>query len=81
MVVVTPPEDLPFNKKLWLESLRDSVMSHLSMVLTADQCETQVISSAQMICEVVRRFLMSLQKLQLDDDEYCNDPFMQKVNF
>lgn len=91
IVYVTPPDDMPIQRPHPLcqvthppnnqESLQSSLMSHLSTVLLSVN-ETEVISSAQALCELVRQFLNSLQdeqKMKLSEDEFTNDPLMQKV--
>lgn len=82
LVVVTPPEDLTLDVQGWVESLQTSIMSHLSTILLSEN-EGQVIGSAQVLCEVVRQFVTSLQgqkKMALSDDEFTNDPLVQKVS-
>ena len=62
-------------------TLQSSVMSHISTVLLSEN-ETDVISSAQVLCELVSQFVLSLQgqqKVSLSEDEFTNDPLMQKV--
>lgn len=81
LVVVTPPEDLTLDVQGWVESLQTSIMSHLSTMLLSEN-ECQVIGSAQVLCEVVRQFVTSLQgqkKMALSDDDFTNDPLVQKV--
>ena len=63
------------------DSLQSSLMSHLSTVLLSEN-ETEVIGSAQVLCELVSQFVVSLQgqyKVTLSEDEFTNDPLMQKV--
>ena len=82
LVVVTPPEDLTLDLQGWVESLQTSIMSHLSTILLSEN-EGQVIGSAQVLCEVVRQFVTSLQgqkKMTLSDCEFTNDPLVQKVS-
>ncbi|XP_019863877.1 PREDICTED: diacylglycerol kinase eta-like [Amphimedon queenslandica] len=63
-------------------TLQSSVMSHISTVLLSEN-ETDVISSAQVLCELVSQFVLSLQgqqKVNLSEDEFTNDPLMQKCS-
>ena len=82
LVVVTPPEEFTLDVQGWVESLQTSIMSHLSTILLSEN-EGQVIGSAQVLCEVVRQFVTSLQgqkKMTMSDYEFTNDPLVQKVS-
>lgn len=82
----SPPKTLALSSpcKIRVEdtcTLQSSVMSHISTVLLSEN-ETDVISSAQVLCELVSQFVLSLQgqqKVNLSEDEFTNDPLMQKV--
>lgn len=82
IVVVTPPQESIKDSLKLAESLQTSVTFHLSTILLSGD-EEQIISSSQVLCQLVKHFITSLQDQQkqtLTTNEYHEDSLMKKCS-